>query len=601
MPCIVTAHNWPYNGLYAKYDRPMLKVAEKSKPRNSSRSRDSSATSPASQAVPPAPIVSSTLGLGLLGGLLLWAAFPPLNLPWLAWIAPLPWLWLARQPKLPGWRPYIVLWFCGTIHWLLMLEGIRLAHPALYAGWIALSAYLGVYLPVFVGLTRVAVHRLRASIVLSAPIIWVGLELARGHLITGFSMGLLAHTQAEFPRLIQVSDLAGGYTLSFLIMLITACLTRVVPQPLTSDHRPLTSITWWPIAPATAALIATLLYGHWRLAQTPPGASGPAAHVALIQGSLDTVFTELTAERMQQTYDHYRQLTAQAVQRQQNLDLVAWPESMFVISETLIDEPLAPQNGLSPDEVRRRLEVVQDDFRTVLAGEAVRANANTDSTQVTNFLIGTTTVAFGDKQPRYYNSALLADRSGNIIGRYYKTHPVMFGEYVPFAEYVSFLNRVTPITVGLSVGDGPKVFDVAGMKLSPSICFESTIPHLIRGQLRELAHRGTPADVLINLTNDGWFWGSGMLDLHFRCGIFRAVENRKPLLVVANTGISAFADGNGVVRERGPRRQPKTLLAEVHADGRISPYETLGDWPAGLCAAACVGLAMMGFRRSPAT
>ncbi len=575
----------------------MLKVAEKkSSKHTAARSRDSAVGLPASLAVPSSPILSSTLGCGLLGGLLLWAAFPPLNLPWLAWVAPVPWLWLVNQPKLAGWRPYIVLWLCGTAHWLLILEGIRLAHPALYAGWLALSAYLGVYVPAFVGLTRVAVHRLNASTILAAPIVWAGLELLRGHLITGFSMGLLAHTQAEFAPLIQISDLAGGYTLSFVIMLVAACVDGCVSRSVT-QFEPL-SRCWRPIAVAASALAATLVYGHWRVSQTPPGAASPTARVALIQGSLDTVFTELTTERMQQTYDHYRRLTAEAIERRPNLDLVAWPESMFVISETLVEGSLAPQNGLSADEVRKRLEAVQEDFRTVLTSEAARANANTDpADHETKFMIGTTTVAFGEGQPRYFNSALMANRSGNIVGRYYKTHPVMFGEYVPFAEYVPWLNTVTPIAVGLSVGDGAKVFDVGGLKLSPSICFESTIPHLIRGQLRQLARRGTPADGLINLTNDGWFWGSGMLDLHFRCGIFRAVENRVPLLVVANTGISAFVDGNGTVRERGPRRQPKVLLAEVQADGRTSPYQTLGDWPAWLCAAFCVALVLLGLRR----
>src|SRR5262245_9936595 len=218
-------------------------------------------------------VVSTTLVAGLVGALLLWAAFPPLNLPWLAWIAPAPWLWLARWPRLPGWRPYVVLWLCGFVHWLLMLEGIRLAHPALYAGWIALAAYLGVYLPVFVGLTRVAVHRLSISVVIAAPIVWVGLELARGYVITGFSMGLLAHTQTEFPALIQVSDLAGGYTLSFVIMLVAACVARVCALRVPAlDSRPPTPIAWWPLAVIAAAVAVTLGYGTWRLSQAPPGA-----------------------------------------------------------------------------------------------------------------------------------------------------------------------------------------------------------------------------------------------------------------------------------------------------------------------------------------
>jgi apolipoprotein N-acyltransferase len=526
-------------------------------------------------------------------------------MPWLAWLAPVPWLWLIQRPggtaespssakaqvgKPPVAPLYFALWLAGFAHWLLMLEGIRLAHPALYAGWIALSAYLGVYLPAFVGLTRVAVNRLKWSVVIAAPVVWVGLELVRGHLITGFSMGLFAHTQAEFPRLIQVADLAGGYTLSFVIVLIAACIARMAWQ-----------FTWWPVMPAGAALAATLLYGQWRLSQMPPAAGGPTVQVALIQGALDTVFTELTTERARDTFDHYRQLTTQAVHKRPNLDLVVWPESSFVVTEPVIEEPLSEQPGiqLSAQELRSRLKAAQEDFQTVLANQAQLASANSDAEHAgTLLIVNTATVAYGAAPPRTYNAALLADRDGKVVGRYYKTHPVMFGEYIPFAAWLPWLYTITPMSGGLARGEGPTVFEVGGLRMAPNICFESTIPHLIRGQLRELDRRGTPADVLLNVTNDGWFWGTAMLDLHFRCGVFRAVENRKPLLVAANTGISTWVDGRGIIRERGDRRQPQVLFAEVQADGRISPYQYLGDWPAWLCAAFCMGMAIIAFRRA---
>ncbi len=551
-----------------------------------------------------------TLLLGLASSLLLWAAFPPLNLPFLAWLAPLPWLYLVQQPVLSGRRPYITLWLAGTIHWLLMLDGIRLAHPALYAGWLALASYLGVYLPVFIGLTRVAIHRLNLSLLVAAPIVWVGLELLRGHLITGFSMGLLAHTQAEFPYLIQISDLAGGYSLSFLIMLVAACIASAFSYPaLTSDLRPLTSspnlrplisFRIWSLLPATAALAATLLYCHWRLNQIPPGQSGPTAKVALIQGSLDTVFAPPTAERVQAIFDHHRELTAEAVKQHPNLDLVAWPESAYATSETIVTEPLTPPSGISAEIARASLARMENSFQKILADDVALTNSHTDAAHPgTKFLMGTTSVEYGPQPPRFYNSALLADRAGNVVGRYYKTHPVMFGEYIPFAEYVTWLNKITPIETGLSSGDGPKAFDIAGLKFSPSICFESTVPHLIRNHLATLARKNKPADVLINVTNDGWFWGTAMLDLHFRCGVFRAVENRKPLLVAANTGISTFTDGNGVIRQRGPRRQPQVLVAEVQADGRRPLYSLLGDWLAWICSACCLGLAWMGCRPLP--
>jgi apolipoprotein N-acyltransferase len=544
-----------------------------------------------------------TFAIGMAGALLLWAAFPPVNWAWLAWIAPVPWLWLAGEPRL-GKLSYCALWLAGFVHWLLMLEGIRLAHPALYAGWIALAAYLGVYLPVFVGLCRVAVRRLGLSLMIAAPVIWVGLELLRGHLITGFSMGLLAHTQAEFPTLIQISDVAGGYTLSFLIMLVAACISTFVgagpwfpARPTSTQARPTATRRFVSILIAALGIAFTLAYGRWRLSHMPPGASGPAASVALIQGSLDTVF-ERSAERDAQTYEHYRGLTARATGERPDLDLVIWPESMFVDGEVLIEEPLTlpPDSPVSDSDWRRRLTSAQADFAAILANEAAITNRNAASEAPgASLLVGTSSFVFRSERPRVYNTALLADRMGNVVGRYQKTHPVMFGEYIPFGAALPWLYSLTPMSGGLSIGDGPKVFEVGGLKMSPSICFESTVPHLIRGQLAELERQGTPADVLVSVTNDGWFWGTAMLDHHFRCGVFRAVENRKPFIAAANTGISCWVDGNGVIRARGPKRTPDVIFAEVRADGRSGAYSVVGDLPAWLCALFCLGIAVTGW------
>ena len=89
--------------------------------------------------------------------------------------------------------------------------------------------------------------------------------------------------------------------------------------------------------------------------------------------------------------------------------------------------------------------------------------------------------------------------------------------------------------------------------------------------------------MLLNLTNDGWFYGSAILDLHFQGAVLRAIENRKPLVIAANTGVSGVIDGNGNVLKRGPKRDTEILVAEVRPDGRTSLFHTLGDWPAGAC------------------
>jgi apolipoprotein N-acyltransferase len=205
-------------------------------------------------------------------------------------------------------------------------------------------------------------------------------------------------------------------------------------------------------------------------------------------------------------------------------------------------------------------------------------------------LVGSQTVGIRSGEMRDYNSAILVDPTGQVRGRYHKMHPVMFGEYVPFGDVVPWLYRLTPLRQGLSPGDQPQAFEVAGLRLAPSICFESTVPHLIRRHVVRLSEKGTPPDVLVNVTDDGWFWGSSILDLQLACAVFRAVELRCPFLVAANTGLSAHIDGNGVVRQRGPRRDQAVLVARVVPDGRWCGYRRWGDWPTALCLAACVGL-----------
>jgi len=89
--------------------------------------------------------------------------------------------------------------------------------------WVALSFYLAFYVVLFVGLARVAVHRLRVPLIVAAPVVWVGLELAKGTILGGFTMGSLEHTQTSWLGIIQAADIIGGYGLSGIVMLVAAC------------------------------------------------------------------------------------------------------------------------------------------------------------------------------------------------------------------------------------------------------------------------------------------------------------------------------------------------------------------------------------------
>ncbi len=539
--------------------------------------------------------ITSDCWLALAGAALIWASFPPLNLWPLAWAAPLPWLWLVRQPRWKMSRPYGKLYLIGLLHWLAIIQWVRLPHWSAYFGWLALSGYLAVYPPLFIALSRTAVHTMRVPLWLAAPTVWCGLELVRGYLFTGFSLALLGHTQAPWPPLIQIADLGGAYAVSFLIVLVSAASLELWPHPGSARRA-----GWWGPAVAMVAMVSALAYGSARLATATAvdEAAGKTARVALIQGSIDTTFSE--SDNPRDTFAHYLKLAREAAKQYEPLDLIVWPESMYTSNLPLF-------TSQSPAAKPADFPLTEEAFRTEIAvrEQAFRDKAVWMAQELGSaLLVGTEAVHFGPQSLQRFNSALWIKRDGQIAERYDKMHPVMFGEYVPFGDKLPILYRLTPMQGGLTEGQAAILVDAGEVTFSPSICFENTVPHLIRRQVRQLAAKGKGPDVLVTITNDGWFWGSSLLDLHLTCGVFRAVENRRPLLIAANTGFSAWIDRGGRIVARGPRRDTGVLLAEVHAATMKSPYLAVGDSFAGVCGVFCLAAAIVGvwtWRRPLAT
>ena len=204
----------------------------------------------------------------------------------------------------------------------------------------------------------------------------------------------------------------------------------------------------------------------------------------------------------------------------------------------------------------------------------------------TNWLVGV------DKQvvtpsavtgTQYFNCATLLDARGRVQDTYAKMKPVLFGEYVPFAETFPWLYRLTPLPVGLTAGQQPLVTSVAGRRLTCTICYETALPETIRSLVRYCRQIDGGPDLIANLTNDGWFWGSSELDMHLTAAIFRAVEVRTPIIIAANTGFSASIDGCGRLIACGPRRKPATLRVEVVPDGRWTLWLLWGSLLPGIC------------------
>jgi len=137
-----------------------------------------------------------------LACLLLWLAFPPVGCWPLSFVSIALFIpTILRDEKLSA-KEYRWLWYCSSLLWLALLQGIRLAYWPLYGGWIALGLYCGVYLPLWVGTCRELVHRWKIPWQIAAPCTWVTWELFRGYFITGFSACLLVHTVVHQPVLL---------------------------------------------------------------------------------------------------------------------------------------------------------------------------------------------------------------------------------------------------------------------------------------------------------------------------------------------------------------------------------------------------------------
>ena len=234
-----------------------------------------------------------------------------------------------------------------------------------------------------------------------------------------------------------------------------------------------------------------------------------------------------------------------------------------------------PAADYTAEELRQFLERSREDLQMALSIMARRFQAP--------LLLGMDTLVYGPGQVDRYNSAVLVNREGAAVDRYDKMRPVMFGEYVPLAYYWPWLYRLTPLADGLDPGEAPKSLSVGDVRIAPNICFETLLPHFIRGQVATLRAEGAEPDLLVNLTNDGWFWGSSELDLHLMCGVFRAVECRKPLVIAANTGFSAVIDADGRGSARGDGETPTcwfTTYSSIAAPART--------WPWGLGRGSCL-------------
>jgi apolipoprotein N-acyltransferase len=262
--------------------------------------------------------------------------------------------------------------------------------------------------------------------------------------------------------------------------------------------------------------------------------------VGVVQGNVD-IDMKWNPTLAQRNLDQHRNLTAELA----DVPLVIWPESAMEIT---VPEELQ----VLPMELMPQLKAERATF--IFGAKSIRGRP-------------------GRPDIKAFNTAFFTDASGRILARYHKQVLLAFGEYLPFAKILSRLPAM-PFADGFTPGAGPVVFHLArGVRLGPLICYEDLMPDLARKFVSV-----TRANLLVNLTNDAWYGKSVGPWQHLRLAQSRAIETRRSLLRVTNTGVTSLVNAKGEVVKTLPMFTPATLQTEVDILSEETFYVRFGDW-----------------------
>jgi apolipoprotein N-acyltransferase len=521
----------------------------------------------------------------MIAGLLLALSFPKASVAGLAWIAPgmllLTGGGLDRKTALKVGFVGGLAYYLASLYWLLRIPVIFLP----IVGWIALSAYLALFTALWVWLCwRLAPGapaellkcswRARMAWALQCAALWVSSEIIIGRFLSGFPWDFLGVSQYRMIPLIQIAEFTGVYGVSFLVIWFSVSLMLT---GLALVHNPARRHVWGrDIAlPAMMLLvIATAGFQKTRNVERPED----TVQIALIQPSIPQTLIWDEAENATRFKELLR-LSEEALTNKP--DVLVWPEASV------------------PNMLRHDKDTA-DAVRDLAMRHHVWILLGSDDAELRP---GSVT----QKDVDYFNSAFAVSPEGELAGMYRKRRLVIFGEYVPFVKWLPFLKVLSPAgESGFTPGEKPVPFLLRSLGVTTSvlICFEDTFPHIAR----EYVTRTT--DFLVNLTNNGWFGEGAAQWQHAATSVFRAVENRIPLVRCANNGLTCWVDSLGMMHDiyfRGSKNiykaGSKIVSVPVLSRGeqrRLTFYTKYGDvfgWSCCALSAARMGILFFLHRR----
>jgi apolipoprotein N-acyltransferase len=445
-----------------------------------------------------------------------------------------------------------VVWYAGSCFWVLYVMRVygHLATPVAFGVLVLFCLYLALYHGAF-GMLLVYVTRKRpgahARALAVAPFLWVAAELARAR-ISGFPWDLLGTAQVDNVPLTRIATVTGVYGVSFAIMLVNCAFAAAFLVTPERRNRML----------AAATLVAVVL----QLAALYQPPAQPATHAArLVQQNIPILDERWSSEYFIRTLAELAQLSLAGEPLPATPRLIVWPESPapFYVHEAT--------------------------FREQVTTVAQRANAH-----IIAGALGVRELPPQVEPSEVTNSAVLVAPSGEWAARYDKVHLVPFGEYVPFQKVLFFAESLTRQVSDFKPGRERTVFRLDGHTVGVFICYESIFPD----EVRLFAAGG--AELLVNISNDGWFGEYGAPWQHLNMARMRAIENGRWLLRSTNTGVTAVVDPFGRVVASAPRNTRTVLDAPYSFVSGTTFYTRHGDWFAWLCAIIALAAVVIRFR-----
>lgn len=531
--------------------------------------------------------------LALFSAILLTLSFPNFDWWFLAWFALVPLFFGIEREKESAVKSFVLGWifgicfFFGTCWWLTYAPITYGGVPSVitYVLLFGVTLIVGLFPAIFSAIFSLLLKRLGVYAIFAAPFLWTATEFLRFNL-TGNNWNAIGYSQAFTSYVLPAASIGGIYLVGFLVTIsntllalglnykkyenrrkfnwiYTICvfsfffLITILPQNFSTlkSFSP-TSSSSYVVAIQPSVPMSGLKYGEWeKLRQR---------HVELSENAITSIKTKSIKEKISL-------LPKSEIKEEDKKFLTEIAIQNFYNSPKIIIFPESPMN----------FEYESDrEFQTFIRDFAIKNNAS---------------VLFNSAQPNlkgtnFYNSAVMINPNGEKIGQYDKIHLVPFGEYVPLPEPLA---AVVPTMVGnFEIGDKYNLLPLGEAKGGIMICFESHFASLSR----EFVRNG--ADVLIEMTNDGYLGDTPVLRQHLANAIFRAVETNRPVLRVTNVGITAYINERGEVLDAAqPYTEDTRVWTVKKSDGSQTVYVRYGDWFAWLCSILSLALTVWSFWR----